>query len=172
MQCNSATSISTQSDTKAIIPCIHYYYLYIQYSKKFCSWLFIIPTGLLFDVEIASIQSVEFFTFTLTIPPKIHGTTEPNTHTFTGGVLAPVLVLESAALGGGLDNDAGLVTGEVPARLGQLFPLLLVDGQAGTGQGELDQEHQEQDDHVLSTLRKSNVLKSIQRYHYDTDVNI
>lgn len=108
----------------------------------------------------------------MTIPLKIKGTTEPNTHTFTGGVLAPVLVLESAALGGGLDNDTGLVTGEVPAGLGQLFSLLLVDGQAGTGQGELDQEHQEQDDHVLSTLRKSNVLKSIQRYHYDIDVNI
>lgn len=62
--------------------------------------------------------------------------------------MAPILILESTALGGGLDNDAGLITGEVPAGLGQLFSLLFIDGQAGTGQGELDQEHQEQDDHV------------------------
>lgn len=99
----------------------------------------------------------------MTVPPTIQGTTEPNTHTGTGGVVAPILVLESTALGGGLDNDAGLVTGEVPAGLGQLFSLLLVDGQAGTGQGELDQEHQEQDDHVLNTLRKSNVFSSLFR---------
>lgn len=106
------------------------------------------------------------YTFSIStslIPPKLQGTTEPNAHTGTGGVLAPILILESTALGGGLDNDAGLITGEVPAGLGQLFSLLLVDGQASTGQGELDQEHQEQDDHVLNTLRKSNVFSSLLR---------
>lgn len=68
---------------------------------------------------------------------------------FEGG-----LVVKPAALGGGLYGDARLVTGVIPARLGQLMSLLVVDGQTGTGQRKLHQENQEQDYHVLTEAKE------------------
>lgn len=55
------------------------------------------------------------------------------TYAGTGWVFEGGLVVEPAALGGGLYSDARLVTGVIPARLGQLMSLLVVDGQTGTG---------------------------------------
>lgn len=81
------------------------------------------------------------------------------TYAGTGWVFEGGLVVEPAALGGGLYSDARLVTGVIPARLGQLMSLLVVDGQTSTGQRKLHQENQEQDYHVLKEAKEpSSVL--------------
>lgn len=56
---------------------------------------------------------MEFFIFILIIFFKIYGISEFNIYIFIGGVLVLVLVFEFVVLGGGLDNDAGFVIGEV-----------------------------------------------------------
>lgn len=49
---------------------------------------------------------------------KIKGIIEFNIYIFIGGVLVFVLFFEFVVLGGGLDNDAGFVIGEVLVRFG------------------------------------------------------
>lgn len=66
-----------------------------------------------------------------------------------GVILCQRGIPEATALKLVLDLCAGLVAGHLPAVLGQHLLLAGVDRQARTRQRELQQEDQEQNDHVL-----------------------
>lgn len=67
----------------------------------------------------------------------------------TGSVTGPVVVymVEATAVETLLYVSLGGVR-VVPSHLQQLFLLILVDGQTGAGDRELDDEHHEEDDHI------------------------
>lgn len=72
-------------------------------------------------------------------------------------------IVESTAVKVVLHITFCLITGYLPALLGDCILLLGVDGEARAGQGELKQEQEEQDDHVLEKVVKEILNTSLNR---------